>query len=59
MSMREFWAIDYPEKYNNPESYDFTEENTSDNYKALNGLERFFAYMIKYKGKNCSYEKVK
>lgn len=59
MSMREFWAIDYPEKYNNPESYDFTEENTSDNYKDLNGLERFFAYMIKYKGKNCSYEKIK
>ena len=59
MTMREFWAIDYPEKYSNPERYDFTEEDTSDNYKNLNGLERFFAYIIKYKGKTCNYEKVK
>lgn len=46
-------------KYSNPERYDFTEEDTSDNYKNLNGLERFFAYIIKYKGKTCNYEKVK
>ena len=59
MNMREFWAIDYPDKYNNPERYDFTEENTSDNYKKLKGLDRFFTYMIKYKGENCNYEKVK
>lgn len=57
--MCEFFNIDYPEKYDHPERYDFTEEKTSDNYKDLHGLERFFAYMIKCRGKNCRYEKVK
>lgn len=52
MNKRDFLYLYQPEKY------DFTEENASDTYKVLNGLDRFFAYMIDDKGKDCAYEEV-
>lgn len=53
MNMREFLELEHPEMF------DFTEEKTSDNYRELQDLERFFAYIIKFRGKNCCYENVK